>query len=140
MLHEATFPATCNTTNVAVASCEKNSRVTPQLMATCNAAKCCTTSCKKSRTVRYFLTTLRDNLLCVTCQPQLATQLFRNQPIRTRVSLSGNSKIIIAKRARSKNRMQISINESFVLCKGFRNAGCFRKCFRKIVRQYSLFV
>ncbi len=43
-----------------------------------------------------LLGTLRDKLLRVTCQSQLATQFYQNKPIRARLMLAGDFKIIFS--------------------------------------------
>ena len=82
MLHEATFLATCNATNVALQVARKKFTCNTPF---CNCS-CCVASCKKSRTTLYFSQRCETGCLRVTSPLQLATQFCQNGPIRTHLS------------------------------------------------------
>lgn len=89
MLHEVSFPATYNTMNVALQvsknNCPCNTPFSRPAM-----QQNVTFVLRAKDNYPVLLVSLRDNLLRVTCQAQLAMQSFLNEPIRARLSLIGN--------------------------------------------------
>ena len=89
MLHEATFPETCNATNAAL-QVERKKFTYNTPFCSCN---CCVASCKKSKTTLYFSQRCETSCLLVTSPLQLATQFCQNGPMRAHLSLSGDFKM-----------------------------------------------